>query len=125
MKKPPKNVDAYIESAPREHKSKLIELRKIIKAVAPKAEESISYNIPFYEYKGRLVYFLLAKKHIGLYIPTPIIENHKEELKNYKTEKATVQLSLEKKLPVALIKKLVKARLKMNEAGLGKFAPRK
>ena len=111
-----KDVDKYIAKAPKEVQGKLKELRAIIKSVAPKAEERISYGMPYYGYKGRLVYFAFAKKHIGLYVPPPIIEEHKKELKNYETAKATVRFPLNKKLPLSLIKKLVKARAKKNEA---------
>jgi uncharacterized protein YdhG (YjbR/CyaY superfamily) len=110
-----KSVDAYIKSAPKEVRGKLVQLRKIIKSVAPKAEEKISYGMPYYGYKGRLVYFAFAKKHIGIYIPTPVLQEHKSELKGYSTAAATVRFPLNKKLPVALIKKLVRARVKKNE----------
>ena len=113
----PKTVDAYIAAAPKEVRAKLVQLRKIVKATAPRAEERISYGMPYYGYKGRLVYFRLWKKHIGLYVPTPVIAEHKNELKDYETAMATVRFPLHKKLPAALIKKLVKARIKKNEAG--------
>jgi uncharacterized protein YdhG (YjbR/CyaY superfamily) len=109
-----KNVDEYIALSPQEVQHKLKELREIIKSAAPKAQEYISYGMPYYYYKGRLVYFGLSKKHIGLYIPTPIIEEHKSELKDYETTKATIRFSLDKRLPVMLIKKLVKARINKN-----------
>ncbi len=112
-----KDVDEYIAKAPKEVRGKLKELRAIIKSAAPKAEERISYGMPYYAYKGRLAYFQLWKKHIGLYVPTPVIEEHESELKDYEAAKATVRFPLDKKLPVALIKKLVKARVKKNEAG--------
>ena len=111
-----KDVDEYIAKAPKEVRVKLKELRTIIKSTAPKAEEHISYGMPYYDYKGRLVYFAFAKKHIGLYVPPPVIEEHKKELKDYGTAKATVRFPLNKKLPLPLIKKLVKARVKKNEA---------
>ena len=111
-----KDVDEYIAKAPKEVRGKLKELRAIIKSAAPKAEERISYGMPYYRYKGRLVYFRLSRAHIGLYVPTPVIEEHKSELKDYETAKATVRFPLEAKLPLALIKKLVKARVKKNEA---------
>ena len=117
MEKTPKNVDAYIEAAPKEARAKLVQLRKIIKATAPKAEERISYGMPHYGYKGRLAYFRLVKAHIGLYVPPPVIEEHKNELADYETAKATVRFPLDKTLPVTLIKKLVKARMKKNEVG--------
>ena len=116
MKKAPKNVDAYIASAPKEVKDKLKEIRTAIKKTAPTAVERISYGMPYYDYNGRLAYFAFAKAHIGLYIPTPVVEEHKSELKDYQTSKATVRFPLDKKLPVALIKKLVKARIKKNES---------
>ncbi len=111
-----KTVDEYIKSAPKEVQGRLVELRKVIKSVAPKAEEKISYGMPYYGYKGALAYFAAAKSHIGLYIPPPVIAEHKKELAGYVTAKATVQFPLDKKLPITLIKKLVRARLKNLEA---------
>ena len=112
----PKTVDAYIAAAPKEVRSKLKELRAAIRQVAPTAEERISYRMPYYAYKGRLAYFAAFKNHIGLYVPTPVVEEHKRELKDYVTSEATVRLPLDKKLPVALIKKLIRARMKKNDA---------
>jgi uncharacterized protein YdhG (YjbR/CyaY superfamily) len=119
MKKPPKpkNVDAYIAAAPKEARGKLQELRTVIRKTAPAAAERISYGMPYYEYNGRLAYFSLWKTHIGLYIPTPIIAEHKSELAAYETTSATVRFPLDRKLPIALTRKLIKARMKKNEAG--------
>ena len=61
--KPAKNVDEYIAQAPKEVQEKLQELLAAIKSPAPGAEECISYGMPYYDYKGRLVYFQLWKKH--------------------------------------------------------------
>ena len=116
MNAKPKDVDAYIEAAPKEVQGKLKELRAIVRKVAPKADEKISYGMPYYGYKGRLAYFAAFKNHIGLYIPTPVIEEHKSELKDYETAMATIRFPLDKKLPIDLIKKLVQARVKKNEA---------
>ena len=55
------------------------------------AQERISYGIPYYGYKGRLAYFRYTKEHIGLYVPPPVIEEHKKEIKAYGTSKATVR----------------------------------
>ena len=111
-----KNVDEYIAKAPKEMRGNLKELRAIIKSAAPQAEERISYGMPYYAYKGRLAYFQFWKKHIGLYVPTPVITEHESELKDYETAKATVRFPLDKKLPVALIRKLIRARVAKNEA---------
>jgi len=116
MKNAPKNIDEYIAGAPEKARSKLIELRTAIRETAPSAVESISYNMPYYNYKGRLAWFGLAKTHIGLYIRPPIIEEHRSELKCYQTTKSTVRFPLDKQLPIGLIKKLVKARMKKNDA---------
>jgi uncharacterized protein YdhG (YjbR/CyaY superfamily) len=113
MKKP-KDVGAYIEAAPRETRLKLIRLRKIIKASAPNAKESISYGMPSFD-KGRVAWFGLMKNHIGLYLRPPIIQEHQKELEGYPTTKSAVHLPLDKKLPDALIRKLIKARVKKNE----------
>jgi len=71
--------------------------------------------MPYYGYRGRVAYFQFSKNHIGLYIPPPVIQDHKRELERYHTAMATVRFPLDKKLPLALIKKLVKARVKWNE----------
>lgn len=115
MKKNPKNVDDYIHAAPKEIRGKLFRLRKIIKGAAPQAVERISYGMPYYHYKGRLAYFRLATKHIGLYIPPPILEDYKKELADYETTISTIHLPLDKKLPLLLIKKLIKAKMKNND----------
>jgi uncharacterized protein YdhG (YjbR/CyaY superfamily) len=109
------NVDSYIKATPKEVRAKLLQLRSIIKAAAPKAEERISYGMPYYGYHGRLAYFRPAKTHIGLYIPTPTLEKYKKELKGYSTSKATVRFPLDRKLPATLIRKLIKSRMKWNE----------
>ena len=111
----PQNVGAYIAAASPGLRQKLRELRATIRRAAPVAEELISYGMPYYRHKGRLAYFAAFKHHIGLYIPTPIVAEHKKELKGYVTSGATVRLPLERKLPAALIRKLIKARLKKNE----------
>lgn len=111
-----KDVDAYIDAAPDDAREKLRQVRRIIRESAPQAQEKLSYGMPYYGYKGRLAYFAYAKKHIGLYIPPPVVNEFKQELKGFKTAKATVQFPLDKKLPVGLIRKLVKARIRINDA---------
>lgn len=109
-------VDEYIADMPEEMRGKLQALRALIKQTIPEAEEKISYGMPFYAYKGRLVYFALMKNHIGLYIPPPIIEQHAAELKNYGTTKSAVHIPLAGELPEELIIKLVTARVRWNES---------
>ena len=113
MEKTSKNVDAYIARAPKRARSKLREVREAIKETAPNAVESISYGMPGYD-KGRIAWFGLMKTHIGLYLRPPIIKGHKKELAAYKTTKSAVHFPLDQKIPIPLIKKLVKARIKKN-----------
>jgi len=109
-------VDAYIRAAPKSAQSKLREFRAVIKDIAPTAKESISYQMPFYDYKGKLVWFGLQRGYIGLYLRPPVIAEHKRELAKYVTTKSAVHFPLDKKPPIPLIKKLVKARMKKNES---------
>ncbi len=111
----PTTVDEYIQSAPKETQAKLHALRKAIKEAAPDAYEKLSYGMPYYGYKGRLAYFAYAKNHVGLYVMPPIVEQHNEELTDYKTAKATIRFPLDKDLPLPLIKKLIKAGVHANE----------
>jgi uncharacterized protein YdhG (YjbR/CyaY superfamily) len=113
-KKSASDVDAYIAQAPKEVQAKLREVRQAIREAAPLAVESISYGMPGFD-KGRIAWFGLMKKHIGVYLRPPIIAEHKNELAAYKTKKSAVQLPLDEPIPVKLIKKLVKARIKKNE----------
>ena len=113
---PAKDVDEYIEHAPEEVQGRLKELRATIRAAAPNAQERISYGMPYYEYKGRLVYFAHAKKHIGMYaLTTPVLEEYADELKGRVTPKGTVHLLLNEELPLALVKKLVEAQVRQND----------
>ncbi|MFZ1683798.1 MAG: DUF1801 domain-containing protein [Candidatus Zixiibacteriota bacterium] len=111
----PTTVDEYIAQAPKEIQARLKQIRAAIKATAPGAEEKLSYSMPYYGYKGRLAYFAAFTRHIGLYIPTPTIEEHAKELGGWATSKATVQFPHEKKLPISLVKMLIRARVKTNE----------
>jgi uncharacterized protein YdhG (YjbR/CyaY superfamily) len=111
----PKNVESYIAQASKESQSKLKEMRATIRKVVPNAVESISYGMPGYD-KGRIAWFASMKGYIGLYLRPPIIEEHARELAKYKTTKSAIHFPLEEKLPVVLIEKLIRARLKRNGA---------
>jgi uncharacterized protein YdhG (YjbR/CyaY superfamily) len=72
-----KAADAYISAAPKEAKEKLEAVRSAIRMAARRAQESIGYGIPHYGYKGPLAWLGLYKRHIGLYLRPPVIEEHK------------------------------------------------
>jgi uncharacterized protein YdhG (YjbR/CyaY superfamily) len=110
-------VDVYIAAAPAAVQPMLRELRAAIRSAVPKAEEKLSYRMPFYAYHGRLIYFAAHRTHVGMY---PIIGREKDlyakELKPYMAAKATLQFPIGKPIPIALVKKVVRARAKDNEA---------
>jgi len=112
----PKTVDEYLESLPVHVRSVLTQLRKTIKSTAPKAEEAISYGMPAYKYHGALVYFAAFKNHCSFFPGSSQVVKLYEELKSFKTAKGTIQFTIDKPLPVTIVKKIVKARMKENEA---------
>lgn len=108
------SVDEYIESAPENVQDRLIKLRKTIRNAVPDAEEKISYAIPYYHYKGRLVYFAYTKKHIGVYaITSPVLQKFKSELEGFVQSKGTIQFPYNKPLPFDLVEKIVKTQAKL------------
>ncbi|RTL61035.1 MAG: DUF1801 domain-containing protein [Sphingobacteriales bacterium] len=115
--KPPVTVDEYIEAAPKAAQPYLKQMRKLIKTTAPKADESVSYGMAAYKYIGKpLVYFAGYEQHIGFYATPTGHEAFKKDLSVYKTGKGSVQFPLDEKLPLKLIERIVKFRLKENEA---------
>jgi len=111
-----KNVDEYLKALPRDVRAILEDLRKTIKASAPMAEEVISYQIPTYRYHGALVHFMAAKNHCSFFVVNKsILEEFKDELKDYDTSGTTIHFTAENPLPPKLIEKIVKTRVKENE----------
>jgi len=108
----PKTIDEYIKTFPKDIQWKLQEIRKTIHKAAPKAEEVISYNIPAFKRNEVLVYFAAFKNHIGFFPTSKPIEVFKKELEGYKTSKGTIQFPLNKKIPLGLITKITKLRLR-------------
>ena len=111
-----KNVGEYLEAFPVSAQHKLEQVRQAIKKAAPKAEEVISYQMPAYKYHGMLVYFAGWKNHIGFYPTSTGTNIFKKELSVYKGAKGSVQFPLDKPMPLVLISKIVKFRVKENEA---------
>ena len=109
-----KTVDEYIAAFPKPTQDILQELRNKISDSAPEAQELISYNMPAFKLGGILVYYAAYKNHIGFY-PTPsAIEAFKKELATYEQAKGSVQFPIDKPLPLSLISKIVKYRVREN-----------
>lgn len=113
---PVRDVDEYLAGVPKEARATLEKLRKTIKAAAPMASEVISYQMPMYKHHGMVVGFAAFKNHCSLFPGSAVMDAHKEELKRYDTSKGTIRFPVDKPLPAALVKKLVKARIDENEA---------
>ena len=111
----PQTVDDYLAALPEEARATLEKLRKTIKAVAPKATEVISYQMPMYKQHGMLVGFAAFNDHCSFFPGANPVATFKNELKAYKTSKGTIRFPIGKPLPAALVKKLVKARIAENE----------
>lgn len=111
---PLKDVDQYIALQPELVKPLLEKMRRTIKTAAPNAEEVISYQMPAYKYQGILVYFAACKNHIGFYPTGSGIEAFKKELTGYEGSKGAVKFPYGKPLPLGLIAKIVKFRVKLN-----------
>ena len=108
------SIDEYIGSFPEETQRILEEIRAVIKAAAPEAEEKISYQMPTFFLKGNLIHFAAFKNHIGLY-PTPSgTEAFKDEIAKYKGAKGSIQLPIDKPMPLKIISRIVKFRVAEN-----------
>ena len=112
---PAKNVDEYLAGVPKEARATLEKLRRTIKAAAPMASEGISYQMPMYKHHGMVVGFAAFKNHCSIFPGAAVMDAFREELKPYDTSKGTIRFPVDKPLP-ALVKKLVRARIKENEA---------
>jgi uncharacterized protein YdhG (YjbR/CyaY superfamily) len=108
----PKGIDGYIAGFPKDIRELLEQVRKTIQSAAPEAEETIKYAIPTFTLNGNLVHFAAFKNHIGFY-PTPMgIEEFNKELSRYKQGKGSVQFPIDKPMPLGLITRIVKFRVK-------------
>ena len=110
----PKNIDDYIARFPENVQTALEKVRITIQKAAPKAEEIISYQMPAFKYYGNLVYFAGWKTHIGFYPVSSAIRAFEKELSVYDGAKGSVKFPLDKPMPLGLISKMVKFRVKEN-----------
>jgi uncharacterized protein YdhG (YjbR/CyaY superfamily) len=107
-----KTVDQYLAAVPEPARSTLDKIRATIRSVVPKeTEEVISYGMPAFKYKKVLVWYAAFADHCSFFPTAAGIEQFKEELKGYKLSKGTIQFPVDRPLPAALVKKMVKARL--------------
>jgi len=110
-------VDDYLSALPDNVYLALENIREIIRFLVPGAEETISYQVPTYKYKGMLVGFGASKNHCSFFVmSSTLLKDFKEDVKDFDTSTGTIRFTPEKPIPNDLITRLVMARLAQNEA---------
>jgi uncharacterized protein YdhG (YjbR/CyaY superfamily) len=112
----PQTVDQYFAAVPDPARGALQQIRAAIHSVVPPdATEIISYKIPAFRHKKVLVWYAAFANHCSLFPTASVIEQFKDELKDFSTSKGTIHFPMDKPIPVELIKRLVRARVEQNE----------
>ncbi len=111
------DVDSYIAAAGEEARPILEELRAVFRSVVPDVEEKISWGVPFYRHQGALGGYAVYKKHVSFGCESALPEKEREALERdgYRTGKKTVQIPFGRKVPVAALRRIVKAQARANE----------
>jgi uncharacterized protein len=115
----PKDVDAYIAAAPAGARPILEELRGILLTTIPNVEEKVSWGVPFYRYHGEIGGFAAYTKHVSVGFGGDALNDAERETledKGYKVLKDIFQIRFDQKVPSAVIKRMLKAKVKVNEA---------
>src|SRR5262249_52162032 len=105
-----RTIDEYISAFPADTQAILQEIRQLIRASAPpEAEEAMSYQIPAFKLRGKiLVYFAAFKNHIGVYPPVP--KSLGKELTPYRGPKGSLRFPNDRPIPLDLLEKIVRYR---------------
>jgi len=112
------SVDEYIAKAAKEAQPLLRDLREFIKETLPKCEEKIWYNVPFYFIDSQIVGFAVLKKHVNVGVGPEVmneLEREKLESAGYHTGKGTFHIKFDQEIPTEHLKRLLKAKLKLNQ----------
>ena len=114
-----KGVTAYLATVPVDARTALQRLRNAIRAAAPGAEEGFSYGLPAFKLDGRsLVCYSAPKRHCSFYpMSAAVISANAKDLRGYDTSKGTIRFPANKPLPLALVRKLVRARIEELKVG--------
>jgi uncharacterized protein YdhG (YjbR/CyaY superfamily) len=115
-----KSISEYIKTAPLKGQEHLKLMRQTILDAAPKATEEIKWSMPCITNGKILVCYGAFKNHIGFYPGPSVISQFSEELQKFKNARGSVQFPYDQKLPLGLIRKMVKFRLKENEEQLSR-----
>lgn len=122
MKVKAKSFDEYLAALSDDMRIALEKLRRTIRVIVLKAEECISYGLPAFRLDGRpLVAMGASANHCAFYpMSSTTVEAHKVDLTDYDTSKGTIRFTVDEQLPVAFVRKLIKARIAENLAREGK-----
>lgn len=112
---PPTTIDEYIAGCSPRAQSILHRVRQTVRDAAPEAEELISYRMPAFRLGGMLVYFAAFKNHLGLYPPVRGDARLEAALAPYAGEKGNLRFALDQPIPFALIKRIIKLRVRQLE----------
>lgn len=113
----PTSIEEYINAASPGVQERLWQLHECIAAAAPGAIQSLKWSMPAYSYQKILVTFAVFKNHIGLYPMPSAVKAFARELTKYKTGEGSIQFPLDKALPLPLIRKIVRFRVKESKEG--------
>jgi uncharacterized protein YdhG (YjbR/CyaY superfamily) len=108
------DIDGYVSRFPADVQAVLRDVREAIRRAAPDAEETISYQMPAFRQHGILVYFAAWAKHIGLYPPISGDKGIEKAIARYAGPKGNLQFPLDEPMPLALIERIVKLRVKQD-----------
>ncbi|HYM94370.1 MAG TPA: DUF1801 domain-containing protein [Chitinophagaceae bacterium] len=121
----PATIGEYIQTAPTEVQAKLYQLHECIRAAAPGAKESLKWSMPAYSYQKILLTFAVFKYHIGLYPMPSAVKAFAKNLTKYKTAKGSIQFPHDKPLPLSLITRIVKFRVRESKDGIMEWRSKK
>ena len=108
-------VAGYIAAAPAPARPMLRQLRRLVRASAPRASETLSYGMPYYSHHGRLIYFAAFQKHVSVFVMNRAKERFAAEMKPYRATASTLHFPFGTRLPATLVTRLVRARVRENE----------
>lgn len=107
-----KNIDDYLQQLNESDRAELQRVRKLIQQTVPEAEETISYGMPTFKYKGKpLMHFAAFKDHLSIFPTAEPIAELQDQLKEFATGKGTLQYTVQKPIPNELIKQLLEIRV--------------
>ncbi len=107
-----RDVDDYLSRLPEDSRGALEKLRRTIESIVPDAVEVISYQIPTFKYRDRmLVSYAAFSEHCSFFPGAAPVKAHQSDLKSYQTSKGTIRFPATKPLPATLVRKLVKTRI--------------